>query len=310
MAKIIISLYFIFSSTFGVAEAQLQQKDFLHALKNLEASPRAIENAKDYNFLFISGFLNEFLPAYFYENVSYLLSLGVSIDNIHIYYPPSNGSLFANADLLASHLKQLKKYNSKKWILISHSKGGFESLLFATKYKELFLDSVHKLHIVQAAFGTPISDYASGEGRAIDGDLGLLASWNCQLGLGLRYLLDSKINKGIYALTESQTTRTLNHMFVTYGENIEKVKSKIFYTISRSKAKDSSYTLFCPSRYLETYYGDSDGLIPVENQYVPGTGKIWADLKVDHTDTMLSFPISNTFSEYRFALMKLIVEDL
>lgn len=310
MAKIKNTLCLMILLGCSLAQAQLQQRDFLQALKNPTASDRAAKETKKYNYLFISGFLNEFLPAYFYENASYLKNVGVSPSDIHIYYPPSNGSLYANADLIAQHLRSVSRQNDKKWVLISHSKGGFESLLFAAKYKDLFLKTVHKLHIVQAAFSTPVADYANGEGHSIDAELNVLARWNCHFSMGLRYLLDSKINRGIYALTDSQAQKTLNHLFKFYGENLHEIKSRILYTISRSKASDTTYTLFCPSHYLETYYGDSDGLVPTNNQYVKGTGNIWADLNIDHTDTMLSYPVSNTFSGYRYALMKLIVEDL
>lgn len=292
------------------AHAKWEQQDFLQALKNTKASVQAKEKAQKYNYLFISGFLNEFLPAYFYENQYYLKQIGVDESQIHVFYPPSNSTLFASADLIASQLKTLKRQNNKPWILIAHSKGGFEALLFAAKYKDLFLENVKRLHIVQGAFGTPISDYANGGGHAIDNQLDFSVSWTCKLNLGLRFLLDSKINKGLYALTTEKTEETLRHLFKNYGNNIKSVKSRIHYTITTTTSEQATLTLYCPSNYLETYYGESDGLIPKEQQWVEGTGTIWADLQLDHTDTMLSFPISNTLYTYRYAFTKLIIEDL
>ncbi|MCB0347356.1 MAG: hypothetical protein KDD37_00900, partial [Bdellovibrionales bacterium] len=155
-----------------------------------------------------------------------------------------------------------------------------------------------------------VSDLAQDEGVPIDQDLGIVASWNCKINLGLRYLLDSQINRGIYALTTKQAMRTIQHMWDMYGENVKKVRSKVFYTISKSSADTTSYLLYCPSHYLETYYSESDGLILRDSQWVPNTGKIWADFDLDHTDLFLTYPLSNTFSDHRNAFMKLLVEDL
>ncbi len=306
---IIILCKLLVYSSFGDS-TPLGQKDFLHALTNTQASKHASVEIKKYNYLFIAGFLNEFLPAYFYENAAYLQNAGLPTEQIHIYYPPSNGSLYQNADAIAAELKRLSKNSQKPWIIIAHSKGGFEALLFASKHTSLFLESVKRLYIVQAAFGSPVSDYANGEGQAIDSNLGLIATWNCNFALGVRHLLDSKINRGIYALTTNQAQKTLRHMWQYYSGNIKKVKSKIFYTVSKSEAYKTSYLLYCPSHYLETYYSENDGLILHDEQWVPDTGTLWADLEIDHTDTFLSFPISNTFSNYRNAFMKLLIEDL
>ncbi len=310
MATITIILWHLLISTSMADSATLNQKDFLQALTNSQPSKHASVEIKKYNYLFIAGFLNEFLPAYFSENIEYLHQAGTDKEQIHIYYPPSNGSLYQNSDAIAAELKRLNKNSQKPWIIIAHSKGGFEALLFASKHTSLFLESVKRLYIVQAAFGSPVSDYANGEGQAIDSNLGLIATWNCNFALGVRYLLDSKINRGIYALTTNQAQRTLRHMWQYYDGNIKKIRSKISYVISKSPAYKTSYLLYCPSHYLETYYSENDGLILHDEQWVPDTGTLWADLEIDHTDTFLSFPISNTFSNYRNAFMKLLIEDL
>jgi pimeloyl-ACP methyl ester carboxylesterase len=286
------------------------QNDFEIALRNPTPNPHAIQELQKYNYFFVAGFLNEFVTDYFGDNRDYLQSHGVNNESIHIFYPSSNGSLYQNADGIYIQLKRLSQTSSKKWVVIAHSKGGFESLLFATKYKDFFLENVEKLHLVQAAFGSPLADFASGGGHEINGEMPFLPAWNCRVSMGLRYLLDHQINRGIYALTSTQVESTLEHLYTYYSANITAVENKIFYTVSESTANEASYLLYCPSYYLETYYSESDGMILKENQSIERIGRIWAELKLDHTDLTLPFPYSNTRAKYRYAFMKLIAEDL
>ncbi len=263
--------------------------------------------AAQYHYVFIPGFLNEGMPSYFGDNITALQSVGIKNDSITVLSSSSLTAPLENVHSLQQQIKQLP--DSKKLVMIGHSKGAVEALLFAMDNPSFVQKRVQAFFLVQGAFlGSPIADYLAGKGRAVDGRIPFLSR---VFFYGANFFLSRLIvTNGLLALTSHNISEfwysknlDLNH--------INTLDKKVFYIKSRQNYRYMSTFIDSAGRYLETYYGDSDGLVVLEGQSLSLVGRTIATIDgADHTDLMLSYPISNREKKYRFAFMNTLLSWL
>lgn len=105
--------------------------------------------ASDYNFILVSGILNEFLPFYMNDFEDYLVSLKVPKKQIIRVNASSLLDPFMASASLGATINQIA--NNKKIVFISHSKGALETLYYLNNQKDGHAARVEKAFLIQGA---------------------------------------------------------------------------------------------------------------------------------------------------------------
>lgn len=105
--------------------------------------------ASDYNYILVSGILNELLPFYMNEYVDYLISLKVPKKQIIRVNASSLLDPFIASKSLEETINEIN--NNKKIVFISHSKGALETLYYLNNEKDNVAAKVEKAFLIQGA---------------------------------------------------------------------------------------------------------------------------------------------------------------
>lgn len=254
--------------------------------------------AAQYHYVFIPGFLNEGLPTYFEDNITALEAAGIKNDSISVFNSSSFTAPSDNVHLLQKQMEKIP--TNKKIVMIGHSKGAVEGLLFAIENKEFVQKRVQAVFLVQGAFlGSPIADYIAGKGHAVDSKIPFFGRMFLE---SAHYVLSRLIvTNGLLALTSSNINEFWGSKSIE-PQHVDTLDNKVFYIKSRQNYRYMSLFIDNAGRYLETYYGDSDGIVILDGQSLSHVGRTIATIEgADHTDLMLSAPLSNREKKYRFA---------
>ena len=264
--------------------------------------PQLSSSVRNYEYVFVAGFLNEGLMGYFKDNKNLLEEVGVPHGQIHVLAPSSLKGVTENATKLSTQLREIHSRSGRKLIVIAHSKGALETLAVAVMEPSLIEQAVEKLFLVQGALkGSAVADYISGVGPAAGKEMPFKErAWFYITGRTAK-LLDPIINQGLGALTHEYTVRLWGSLFAKYGKPTHSVSEKIFYVRSFEGDGLFAEVIDCTGSYIGTYVGKNDGLVALQDQSFTEFGTILATLKADHADLFTPRPISNTPSLMRKA---------
>ena len=265
-------------------------------------------SARRFRYVFVAGFHNERMPGYFSQNARELRARGVPRRAIHFVYPSSHETVAGNASTVRSQLLAIAKEGPEKLVVIGHSRGACDVLAFALQNPEFVAKHVVALFLVQGAFGgTGIADYLAGEGPPIDNSM----PWRHRvlahlLGRLETFALDRGKHGGLKALTTRASTEFWERTLEEYQASIPIVSPRAFYVTTRTVPARLQPLQQAVAWYL-AYLGPNDGIIALEDQCVPGVGKIVAVLDAGHTDLTNRFPSARSRPRLRKALVDAIV---
>lgn len=311
MAMRLLSLGLLLLCMTELSFAEKFENDFYKFLLNeRQEIPKKVQmQVNKFEYIFISGFMNEGAADYFAENIAILQKIGVPLDAISVLHPSSQNSAIDNLKFIQQNISKKSK---KKRVLIGHSKGATETLLFAMKNLTFVQENVQAIFLIQGAFlGSPIADYVLGGGHPIDEQLPV----ECQIGMNELASLGQDLAEIAYNGLYSLTTEEAKEVWPTDPNEILAIKKildkKVSYIRSFTEDSHASPALKVSECYLHTYYGENDGAVLLEQQYLPLTGQVIGTLwGLDHSDFVLPWPISSKIPSYRHAFTKALLTNL
>ncbi len=279
--------------------------------------PAVKKKLSAFDYVFVAGFLSEVIPGYFKDNVQFLVDQGVPVSRIKKVFPPSKNDVLTNADVILRSVTEHRDRSARKVVILAHSKGALEALTFALRDPKVFLDHVEALFLLQGPLGgSPVADYISGVGvpvdskmpqpyRALFENIDKVGGWtSCWTGNGLSALVRSTAKAGLTDLLEDLQKDETN------AADIRKMSDRIFYIQSRKNPRDMTFAVRAAGWYLETYYGENDGLVLTADQVFSGVGTSLTILRADHADLTNPTPVARTPKALREALMSAIAHGL
>jgi hypothetical protein len=108
-----------------------------------------VRKANDYNYLLVSGILNEFIPFYMNDFEDYLISLKVPKKQIIRVDASSLTDPMKASSSIANVVNKIS--NGKKVVFISHSKGALETLYYLNNEKDGYASKVEKAFLIQGS---------------------------------------------------------------------------------------------------------------------------------------------------------------
>lgn len=284
-----------------------------------------LEAARRYRYVFVAGFLNEgFKPGYFNENREALAEAGVVAGAIHVVFPHSADAVEETAARLGHEIPDLAAQGPEKLVLVGHSKGGAELLAFALGNPTFVRERVAAIFLVQAAIGgSGVADYVTDKGHPLDDRMPAASRVAFSVAARGGKLLDGHLDRGFQSLTHDRAAALWARLLPSghpNGRHANESKAtaaappflaeRIFYVRSHRAPERVSKMLSLTATYLTTYYGDNDGLVQVEDQWLPGTGRVLATLDVDHMALTVARPVSGDGPAFRRAFTQALLMQL
>lgn len=249
---------------------------------NVTLSQKQIQKANQYVWIFVPGFLNETVSwskVYFKDNVDRLKQY-IPSNQIYILHPFTRNSVSQNAEYLFNEFKKMYLKHQKKLMVITHSKGSPETIFMLAKKSKEASNYVEAVFGMQSGFGTEIAD--------------LFEFLNPMLSEGLKSL-------SIFAIQKIFNSHIIREL---------QIQPVPIYFLRTSQKLNNMNLFFEPTaRYLNGY-GPNDGVITSERQKLNGVGIDLGEINADHSDTVLPFPLSNSFASFRYALTDAIIAYL
>ena len=274
----------------------------------LSIPDEAIEEARCFRYVFVGGFHSERLPGYFAQNAKELRAKGVPKRAIHYIYPSSGETVDGNAEMVRKSFEDIACQGTEKLVVIAHSRGSCDALAFALQNPEFVEKHVHSLFLIQGPFGgTGLADYVVGEGPPIDK----------RMPIGQRVVARSD-EGGRLPAAPRQTRRAAVADSPGFGRFLAgRVGGKLRGDSDRRPENflrhepDSTLGRRFLQRplasYLETHFGENDGVVALEDQAVPELGTVLAVLDAGHTDLTNRFPSGRAAQRMRKAVIDAIV---
>lgn len=250
-----------------VAQANLitQRMNELIQSERESLKPEVKKELRQYNVVFVSGFMNEITRGYFKTPRTFLEKEvpGITISEIH---PSSHTNVTKNVHWLKLKLVEAWVDGGRKPLLIfAHSKGGVETLLFLLKNPH-FIDKniIHRAILIQAPLrGTPVADIGSEFTRKY------LRYWGGP---------DSMRSDYIQPLFDREFAK-----FNRKRTDIDAIGSHVYYLRS-SKERDFTNILIRACHWSIKDFGPSDGVVVTRDQLIDGFGTDLGIMHADHGD--------------------------
>jgi pimeloyl-ACP methyl ester carboxylesterase len=266
-------------------------------------------NAGRYQYVFINGLDIGFTQGCFVQNAKELRVQGVPSEAIHFIEPSSRETVADNAESVRTKIKAIAAMGPEKLVLIGHSRGACDALVFALESPEFVTKRVEAMFLVQGPFGgTALADYAVGEGSVMDRRMPPVARI---AGQTIGRIESRTLKQDKHAVVASMTRRASSDfwddLLETNAEAIPVVAPRTFYVTSRTRPARHPLFQRVTASYLGTYYGPNDGVIALEDQSLSGLGTVLAVLDVGHTDLTHRFPSARPNQRLRRALIDAII---
>jgi len=275
----------------------------------LEIPEEVRRNASHFRYVFIGGLFNEQMPGYFLQNVKELRARGVPRGAIHLIKPGSHQTVDENAKAVRTELLAIAARGPERLVLIGHSRGACDALAFALQNPEFVTDHIHSVFLIQGPFGgTGVADYVAGEGTPMDRRMptGYRLMGQAIGRLESRLLEDGR-HEAIASLNRQDSETFWKGTVQRHRAAVPVVAPKTFYVTSRTRPSHHPVFQRVTAWYLGTYYGPNDGMVVLDDQYVPGLGTVLAVLDVGHTDLVNRFPSARPKHRLRNALVDAII---
>jgi hypothetical protein len=256
------------------------------------------KNINEYHFVCVGGILGELLllksvGSYFEETKSILNELGA--EDVEIYQPNSFFDPMKNSKKLLNYLTDLNQKSQKKIVLICHSKGCLEALFTLLQYPDAAIDLIHKVFCVQPPFkGSTLTSLSSIRKRFF------FMNWTYHVG--------SVIWPGMESLGKDK----YSEIFFKYAsdEKLKKHVEDLLVIVKGSKAERENIAsiLKIGHRMLGSASLDSDGLLTIDDQDLPGFNLQTMVFPMDHSDMFTSNKISKESYFFKHESMLRLVD--
>ena len=269
--------------------------DDISWLEHTPLEHHEIGDTLNLRYVFVAGFLNESIPFYFTDNQKSLQANGIAEDRIHRIYPPSNQRIIAGSDFVKDRMDVLLAKDERELVLIGHSKGAVEALLYAIRNSEVIKERVRAVILIQGAFrGSAVADYLANQSTVIPDNR---MPWHARLSFlaykYMSYIIHPFVIRGLSSLLTSRTEKILRLHYTFKPDAATNLRDKVFYVTSARRPHKIADLIRTTAYYLHTYFGPSDGLVLKRDQSLPWVGRVIADLNADHAGLTTSFPVSN-----------------
>jgi pimeloyl-ACP methyl ester carboxylesterase len=249
------------------------------------------------------------MPGYFSQNIKELRAHGVSRRAIHEIYPSSRKTVEEYRDTFRDEFLKVADTGDEKLVVIAHSRGACDALVFALENPEFVRDHVAFLFLVQGPFGgTPLVDYVLGEGRPIDHQMPMR---HRILGTLTAKMEKSLLKRGIHgalpALSPSASLLFWDQLLKKQAYAVPLVGPKTFYITSQIDPAELGFIQGATGRYLDEYHGPNDGMVKLSDQVLPGLGTDLGPLAVGHSDLTQRYPNTHAPRRFRQALIESIL---
>jgi pimeloyl-ACP methyl ester carboxylesterase len=267
------------------------------------------KEAQRLRYVFVGGLHNEFLPGYFSQNIKELKAHGISRRAIHEIYPSSRKTVEENREAFRDELLKVADAGEENLVVIAHSRGACDALVFALENPEFIRDRVAFLFLVQGPFGgSPLVDYVLGEGRPMDHQVPMRHRIVGNLTAKMeKSLLKRGVHGGLAALSPDASLRFWDRMLDEQAYAIPVVGPKTFYITSQVDPSELGSIQSATGRYLGAYHGPNDGMVPLSGQVLPDLGTDLGALEVGHSDLTQRYPVSHAPRRFRQALVESIL---
>ncbi len=275
----------------------------------LEIPEPVLHSARGFRYVFICGLFNEKIPGYFAQNVKELRSRGIPRSSIHLIKPDSQQTIDENARAVRTELQSIAEQGPERLVLIGHSRGACDALVFAMQNPKFFEQHVHAMFLIQGPFGgTPVADYVAGEGAAMDRRMPTGYRLMGQaIGRAEPYLFKQDTHVAIASLNRKDSESFWKEILKSQSEAVPIVAPRTFYVTSQTSPSHHPLFQRVTGWYLGTYYGLNDGMVALEDQSLPGLGTVLAVLDAGHTDFTRRFPAARPKRRLRDALVDSII---
>ncbi len=229
--------------------------------------------------------------------------------SIHLVKPDTQQTIDENARSVRAELQAIAKLGPERLILIAHSRGACETLVFALQNPEFVKVRIYAMFLLQGPFGgTPVADYVVGEGTPMDGRMPTgYRLMGKAIGRLESRLVEDDTHEAIASLNRQDSDNYWKATLKTYRAAVPVVAPRTFYVTSRTGPSHHPLFQRVTGWYLGTYYGPNDGLVALEDQSLPGLGTVLAVLDVGHTDLTRRFPAARPNHRLRNALVDAII---
>ena len=267
------------------------------------------QNACGYRYVFICGLFHEHMPGYFLQNVKELRARGVPRTSIHLVKPDSQQTVDENCKSVRAELQAIVKQGPERLVLIGHSRGACDALVFALQNPTFVKEHIRALFLIQGPFGgTAVADYVAGDGTPMDRRMPTGYRFMGQaMGRLESRLLEDDTHDAIASLNRKDSESFWKDALRTHRAAVPVVGPRTFYVTSRTGPSHHPLFQRVTGWYLGTYYGPNDGLVALEDQSLPGLGTVLAVLDVGHTDLTRRFPAARPKPRLRNALIDAII---
>jgi hypothetical protein len=265
--------------------------------------------AQRFRYIFVGGFLNEGMSAYFKQNAKELRAMGVPPTALHFIYPSSHESIQGNAELVRGKFQEFAALGPEKLVVIAHSRGGCDTLAFALENPGFVSDHVEAMFLLQGPFGgSGVADYVAGEGPPLDGSMPFQ---HRMVALALARLEESRLARGKHGGLQSLTRRASKEYWEKalkeHQAAIDVVGPKTYYVTTKTKPSHLRMFLQATAWYVGVHFGPNDGIVAVDDQMVAGLGTVLAVLEAGHTDLTHKFPSALPKRRLRKTLIDAII---
>lgn len=275
------------------------------AIFTLSFAPRIASADASDRYVLVAGFLNETMVGYFKDNISALKGEGVEADHILVPKVPSKTYVEVNSTSLDSQIRKFP--GSEPLVIIAHSKGAVEVLIWALQNSEFVRDNVRGIFLVQGAFGgSKIADFIEGKGHPIDKEMPKRYSLSLEV-MRLEGWHENKVaHDGLVSLTSEASAKLWPALTAQYPQAVGNIDKKIYYILGTESVSKLPLLIRPMGSYLSTYYGNNDGIVLTQDQFVPGIGKVILSVESDHMGWFMPKPESSVSSSQREAFTDIL----
>jgi pimeloyl-ACP methyl ester carboxylesterase len=303
------------------AAAQVSQQQFEGWLSDAQKEPLTGlpaqladqgAQAKQTHYVFVQGFLGELIHSAFRDNMAALRTVGVADDHIHEVKISSLNPIPANVELFSSRLSSILSADNDPIVLIGHSEGATVVLAYALGASEAIRHRLGGVYLVHGCFGgSPIADFLSGNGVPIDSRLPVAVRWVME-GIesldiadriaGFEKATGMHFGAGAVSLTHAAETAFWQGFLADHQTELQEVNSRVYYLRGYQTPQNVPYAMYVPDWYMDVYYGQNDGLVPLDYQLLDGVGSTLAVLQEDHNFAVGTSPNTKAAIAQRTAI--------
>jgi pimeloyl-ACP methyl ester carboxylesterase len=252
----------------------------------LKISSEVERRAQGFRYVFVAGFHNERFKGYFARNIADLKSHGVDRGQIHEIAPSSHRTFEENVDDIVDRFHEIAAEGPEPLVIIAHSRGACDALAFALRNAEFVEDHIACMFLVQGPFGgSGAADYVVGSGKPMDRRMPRNSRAVGNLILRMeRGVLKRGKHAGIKDLTRDAARDFWANELDDWEDAIPTVSSKTYFITSQAPPTRVRPLHRPIARYVDTYYGPSDGFVTIDDQSLPDIGVRLANVDAAHSE--------------------------